>query len=165
MFKFIAYLKFLVKSTNAHGVHSPFVFNYVTQCLYSKKRFSRDKALNVLMNSIHYFQAEKVYLENNEAIKRKISNKFHQINFEDSPRDVLFINQLDKLGFHALLHERVFHNDSMILVNSIHANQKKQQDWAELTKLPEISVSIDMFYCGAIFIRKEQVKQHFTIRI
>ena len=32
----IAYIKFLVSSKNKHGVHSPFVFNLVTQCLYEK---------------------------------------------------------------------------------------------------------------------------------
>jgi predicted O-methyltransferase YrrM len=31
-----SYIKFLLKSTNQHGVHSPFVFNLVTKCLYDK---------------------------------------------------------------------------------------------------------------------------------
>lgn len=29
-----AYLKFLLRSTNQHGVHSPFVYNLVTKCFY-----------------------------------------------------------------------------------------------------------------------------------
>ena len=32
-----AYLKFLRKATNQHGVHSPFVYAFVTQCLYDRK--------------------------------------------------------------------------------------------------------------------------------
>ncbi len=35
-----SYLKFLVRSTNQHGVHSPFVFKLVTQCFYDKTNFS-----------------------------------------------------------------------------------------------------------------------------
>ncbi|MDP3353114.1 MAG: class I SAM-dependent methyltransferase [Flavobacteriaceae bacterium] len=33
--KFKSYFTFLLKSTNEHGVHSPFVFNLVTQCFYA----------------------------------------------------------------------------------------------------------------------------------
>lgn len=33
LFQFISYCKFLVKSTNQHGVHSPFVYDLVTKCL------------------------------------------------------------------------------------------------------------------------------------
>ena len=38
MFQLIAYIKFLLKSTNEHGVHSPFVFDLVTKCFYNKKK-------------------------------------------------------------------------------------------------------------------------------
>jgi predicted O-methyltransferase YrrM len=36
----VSYIKFLWQSTNEHGVHSPFVFKLVTQCLYDKKHYS-----------------------------------------------------------------------------------------------------------------------------
>ena len=32
-----SYFKFLLNSTNQHGVHSPFVFDLVTKCFYDKK--------------------------------------------------------------------------------------------------------------------------------
>jgi predicted O-methyltransferase YrrM len=32
----ISYLKFLLKSTSEHGIHSPFVFDFVTKCLNTK---------------------------------------------------------------------------------------------------------------------------------
>jgi hypothetical protein len=39
LFQGKAYFKFLWKSTNQHGVHSPFVFNLATKCFYDRKRY------------------------------------------------------------------------------------------------------------------------------
>ena len=38
MYQIIAYIKFLLKSSNQHGVHSPFVYNLLTKCLYKKEQ-------------------------------------------------------------------------------------------------------------------------------
>ncbi len=164
-FKPLSYLRFLLKSTNAHGVHSPFVFNYVTQCLYGQKRYSRDKFIDVLLKSIHFFNALNIHIENNKDLKSKIQEAFESVNFDKHPTDILFFGQLNNSSFYSLLKDGKLHNDSIILIDSIHENSGKEADWNELIQSPEITVSIDMFYCGAIFIRKEQVKQHFIIRI
>ena len=39
------YIKFLFTSTNQHGVHSPFIYNIVTQCFYDKKNYQAYKTL------------------------------------------------------------------------------------------------------------------------
>ena len=33
---FLSYIEFLLKSSNHHGIHSPFVFNFITKCLYDR---------------------------------------------------------------------------------------------------------------------------------
>ena len=45
LFAITSYLKFLLRSTNEHGVHSPFVFDLVTKCLYDKTQFPEYDAL------------------------------------------------------------------------------------------------------------------------
>ncbi|MBI9041372.1 O-methyltransferase [Lutibacter sp.] len=56
-FKISTYISFLLKSTNQHGVHSPFVYNLVTKCFYSKT--NRAKIL--------LFKKIKKHLKNNTS--------------------------------------------------------------------------------------------------
>ncbi|MEZ4809175.1 MAG: hypothetical protein R2819_02340 [Allomuricauda sp.] len=163
-YKLISYLKFLRKSTNAHGVHSPFVYKYVTQCLYSKKKWAKNKAIDVLLKSMAYFNAEHVHIAQPE-IQRMVGAKFPNIDFEGAVLDVLFVAQMDRTAFTGLLSSGKLHNDSIILIDAIHKNPKKQQKWKNLISSEKITVSLDMYHCGAIFIRREQVKEHFTVRI
>jgi len=51
-FKIKSYLFFLLKSTNEHGVHSPFVFNLITGCLYKKTHSSKISEFNLFSKKI-----------------------------------------------------------------------------------------------------------------
>ena len=164
-FFFFSYLNFLINSTNAHGVHSPFVFQYVTQCLYVRKRFHRDKSINILLKSIAYFKANNIHLTHNAPVQKIVGHVFPNVHFDTEPSDIIYTDLLDTARFEELLSKGKLHNDSMVLMEGIHQNEKKMEDWKTLIASPKITVSIDMFHCGAIFIRKEQVKEHFTIRI
>ena len=163
-FRFVSYLKFLAKSTNQHGVHSPFVFKYVTQCLYSKKRLHRNKSINVLLKTISHFNFDSVSV-NNKSIRELVKQNFPEVQFDKNTVDLLFMNELSASSFEKILSEGKLHNDSLILIDSIYANRQNLAQWHQLIALPEITVSIDMYYCGLISIRREQVKEHFRIRI
>lgn len=60
LYQIISYIKFLLKSTSSHGVHSPFVFNFITQSLN----------LKTTPNNINYknFKAFKKKLKNDNSI-------------------------------------------------------------------------------------------------
>jgi len=47
-----SYLKFLWNSSNAHGVHSPFVFDLVRKCFYDTKKYGEYKTLKKYRNSL-----------------------------------------------------------------------------------------------------------------
>jgi predicted O-methyltransferase YrrM len=47
-----SYLKFLWNSSNAHGVHSPFVFDLVRKCFYDTKKYSEYKTLKKYRDSL-----------------------------------------------------------------------------------------------------------------
>lgn len=65
--------------------------------------------------------------------------------------------------FHKLL--PTAKNNSIFIFDDIHWSPQMEEAWEEIKNHPEVSVSIDTFYWGLIFFRKEQAKQHFVIRL
>ena len=46
------YFKFIYKSSNQHGIHSPFVYDLVTKCFYDKTEFQEYKQLGTFRNEL-----------------------------------------------------------------------------------------------------------------
>ncbi len=162
-------IKFLLKSTNEHGVHSPFVFSYLTECLYAKPKLSKVKRENVLLKSIPYFGYQNFLVVGNPQLKERIklqmpNAKFHAPNPETAPVDLVYFRAPDQVGLEGLIQHKKLHNDSMLLVDSIHKTAKNVSEWNRMTSLACITVSMDLFYCGLLFVRREQEKEHFSIR-
>jgi len=159
-FKTISYIKFLLRSSNQHGVHSPFVYNFITKGLYTKetkkitiskhaelKKLSK-KEQKVFSKIIEYFKIDQLYfnvssLEKDSSIGIKL----------------LYINELNKKTF--------LKNDPnyFVVINKIHKNKNVGSIWRKLIRNKKATVTIDLFYFGLVFFRKEQVKEHFIIRV
>ncbi len=60
MYQIKEYIKFLLNSTNQHGVHSPFVYNFITKCLYDKTAY---KAYTKLLDYKKTLENSKTILQ------------------------------------------------------------------------------------------------------
>jgi len=56
------------------------------------------------------------------------------------------------------------HNDTILIFDDIHWSKEMEKAWNYIKEQKEVSVSIDLFYMGLVFFRKEQVKQNFILR-
>ena len=56
-------------------------------------------------------------------------------------------------------------NDSIIIIEDIRQSSTQFQYWKQLKSNPLVRVSIDTYWFGILCLRKEQNKEHFTIRI
>ncbi|WP_439131596.1 hypothetical protein [Polaribacter sp.] len=153
--------KFLIKSTNQHGVHSPFVFDFVTKGLYNNslqiKKFNEyhqlknlSKKKKIILSKItQYFKINTIYFD--DVSFSKLNSKNYAL---------LFVKNLNKILAFSNLNSK-----HIIVVDAIHQDKKMYQNWKKVTQNPNITVSIDLFYFGLLFFRKEQAKENFTIRV
>lgn len=56
------------------------------------------------------------------------------------------------------------HNNTIIILDDIHWSEGMEKAWKEIIQHEQVSVSIDLFQLGFVFLRKEQPKQHFNLR-
>lgn len=56
-------------------------------------------------------------------------------------------------------------NDSVWIFDDIHWSTDMEEAWEAIKNHPKVTVTIDTFQWGLVFFRKEQEKEHFTIRI
>ncbi len=166
LFQIKSYLKFLWNSKNEHGVHSPFVFHLVTKCFYDKielkpyfpefqNKTNKEKLLNRLF---HYFEfREGLYFSENKIANVSTNSKIDFI-FIDST----YFNA-NNIALADLLSQS--NNDTCFIFDSIYSSPKNNLLWKTIIQNPSFTVTIDTYLFGFAFIRKEQEKEHFVIRV
>lgn len=253
---FYAYLRFLFKSSNQYGVHSPFVYSFITKGLAdkdaeleqkvatcrnhfykskekikvtdygagSKFNSNRERSVSTLVKTagigkrkgrrlyqtLRYFrvnqileigtslgvataymshacpnsnittlegcpetarlaqeQFDKFQLSNIRLIEGEFS-KTLPLALEKAQYELIYFdgNHLKKPTldyFYQCLNHKT--ESSIFIFDDIHWSEEMEEAWELIKCNDEVSLSIDTFYWGMIFFKKERVKQHFTIRI
>lgn len=96
-------------------------------------------------------------------MEKRASSFFKDTTLNDSPPyDLVFLNHPDKTELERLILKRHLHNDSLVVVDAIN---KYPRAWKSCCAIQDITVSIDFYRCGTLFLRREQAKQHFIIRL
>ncbi len=257
LFQIKFYLKFLLKSKNKHGIHSPFVYQLVSDCFYDKtdkkwyktlhryrksllnnhtviaiedfgagskslrshQRKVSDIAKNAGITKIRaqllgrlstYFEAKHILeigtsvgigtaalsLSNpnstiitlegckNTATIAKENFEFFNLknievvvgNFSSTLAQTLNNKTFDLVFFdgnhqkqptidyfeQCLAHT---HHNSVFVFDDIYWSKGMQDAWQYIINHPKVTVSIDTYYWGLVFFRKEQVKEHFVVRV
>lgn len=55
--------------------------------------------------------------------------------------------------------------NSIVVMDDIHWSSGMEKAWLEICEKEEVSVSIDMFYKGLLFFKKDIKKEHFVLRV
>lgn len=154
-----------MQATNEHGVHSPFVYAYLTKCLYQKTRYSKNPVNDIILKTIGYFQYSNGLIHGNGVLNDEIRKNFPDFDLKSALSDIVYFENIPTLSIEFLLEKYPIPNHGALVFNGIYKSREANNYWQELIGSEKFTVSIDCYYCGILFIRKEQVKEHFRIRI
>ena len=165
LYRIRTYLQFLWNSKNEHGVHSPFIFLLVTKCFYAKTEMKpffsnfqvKTKKEKLLNRVFHYFEfQEGHYIHENKT------NASSDAKIDFVFVDVTYFN-INTLALDAILDKT--NNDTCLIFDGIYRSSANNLFWKTIIQNPNFTVTIDTFIYGFAFVRKEQVKEHFVIRV
>lgn len=112
-------------------------------------------------------QFQKLNLPHITSINSSFAESLAGLNSEEK-FDLIFIDGHHDgeatLGyFETLLKHK--HNDTVFVFDDIHWSPSMEMAWEHIKTHPDVQVTVDTFQWGLVFFRKEQVKQHFVIRV
>ncbi|WP_348677911.1 hypothetical protein [Flavobacterium coralii] len=179
---------FLWKSVNAHGLHSPFVYQVADKCFYrniSHLKYSRNslpdvpkEAVSILEKIITGLKPVKLYVPDDPkgtatALIREIAEVHNQQVWFFSPMapvpgtiDLAYFSAETNTSLPQLLNRinAVSGENSACIVGDIRKTPEAEAAWYEIINQPEATVSIDLYSVGLVFFRPGQAKQHFLVR-
>jgi predicted O-methyltransferase YrrM len=107
-------------------------------------------------------------LQNIELKEGNFDNELSSVIYHLSSIDFAFIDgnhrqEPTERYFHQLLTK--INNDSILVFDDIHWSLEMEAAWETIKNHSAVSCSIDLFFIGIVFFRKEfKEKQHFVIR-
>ncbi len=169
MISFFSYLRFLILSKKRHGLHSPFVYSYVTNCLL-KRDMCQKKVLGrtarIVLKSIAYFDARNLWVRPGDGqLQLSILKENTPSSFDISPFDLMYVEHPDDPLLHSHDLPQCTHNNSLIIIDNIYKTSRNNALWKSHYQSEKYPVTMDLYHCGILFFRSGQAKEHFRIRI
>lgn len=56
------------------------------------------------------------------------------------------------------------HSDTIFVFDDIHWSDEMEEAWEEIKRKPEVKITIDLFFFGIVFFKRELTKQDFVLR-
>lgn len=163
IFRILAYINYLIRSKNQHGIHSPFVFDFVTKGLYQKQK--NQKKINLKSANLNFSKSEEKLLHKIFNYF-KIDDGFNQIDTSTKNLDknlkIFYHNDLNNFRIDISNRNSLV---EMLIIRRIHQSKESEKKWEEIIKIEDATLTMDLFYFGLVFFRKEQRKEHFIIRV
>ena len=175
----LAYLRFWWQSTNEHGIHSPFLFQWVTLCLYQKssleiaiqnqeKTGNLNKKMLLWVRMLQYFDPKQLEIlgtekSSFEKINHLWKNQFPNIKPPEVPypfeklKMMVWTSQPDADW---LLEFQKNNPSQTILLFAYH----DPKGFSNLKKSFQNGVTIHLYHAFVVFFRNEQTAEHFAIR-
>ena len=114
------------------------------------------------------FQIRNFKFQNIEFINTEFSNYLNTNNQQPTTNNLIYFDgnhsKQATLDYFTHLLPSI-ENDTLWIFDDIHWSEEMEEAWEIIKNNPKVTVTIDTFQWGLVFFRKEQMKEHFIIRV
>ena len=168
LYKYFNYY-FNASNGKGHGVHSPFVFNFISSILNNKELKQEANYSNkyraLLIRMVAYYMPEVVM--EFEATPSNKADVLEEIENADTI-GLLHVKQNknaeDVISYFSAAIKKV-NTERILIFDGIHDSKEMENSWEAIKMHKEVKLTIDLYKLGIVFFRQEQLeKESFTIR-
>lgn len=156
---------FWLQAKNRHGIHSPFVYDFLDRGLYTLEQQQRKSQNRLLHAALAYFRPEKIWSSEmgaNHAGMEEFLNP--DADGHGTPWDFFVFEDPSQAIKVLLSNTHLWHNDSIVYIGNLRASGPAHEMWREITGHASIQVVLETYREGLLFFRTQQAKQYFKIR-
>ena len=167
LYKYFNYY-FNASNGKGHGVHSPFVFNFISSILNNKELKQEANYSNkyraLLIRMVAYYMPEVVM--EFEATPSNKADVLEEIENADTI-GLLHVKQNknaeDVISYFSAAIKKV-NTESILIFDGIHDSKEMENSWEAIKMHKEVKLTIDLYKLGIVFFRQEQLeKENFII--
>ena len=159
-------LNFWRKARNRHGVHSPFIYDFLDKGLYRKDLKSLPPQQRLLIAAADHFNPVTAgTCDLQSPMAAWLGSQRPHLLWGSPPTD-LFICDSPGKNLIAFIEGRdTWGNDTVVFVGNVRKNQETYACWSRAISHPAVRVILETYPAGLLFFRTQQARQHFRIRI
>jgi hypothetical protein len=165
------YFNYYYKAANGkgHGVHSPFVFSFISSVLNNEAlsvEAAHSNKYRALVNRMIAFYKPSAVME----LEAASSNQVHALKEIDNAETIgLFYLKQNKNAADLMMYFNTaikkLNTESILVFDGIHNSKEMEASWETIKIHYDVKLTIDLYKLGIVFFRKEQLeKENFTIR-
>ncbi|MGA9238427.1 hypothetical protein [Robiginitalea sp.] len=156
---------FWFQAKNKHGVHSPFIYEFLDRAVYTKALKQGVSRQRLLRAARVHFNPKRIWwvsnLPGNSGIR---GNLEVDSTLQGPPFDLLVFDKPSHEVGEILSDPGQWHNDSIVYLGNLRGSASTYALWEQISLHPSVRVVVESYREGLLFFRKEQAKQHFKIR-
>ena len=154
------------KAHNRHGVHSPFIYNFLDRGLYRKDLKNLQPQQRLLLAAADHFKpATAEACDPQSPLAAWLRSERPDISPESSPVDLFICDCPGKNLIDFIDRRGAWENDTVVFVGNLRKNSGSSAYWQKAVGHPAVRVVLETYPAGLLFFRIQQARQHFRIRI
>jgi hypothetical protein len=160
------YIKQLIKhygsATLIDVLHSPFVFKFYNDCIKKKGNVSvpdvATPSAGYIPKRVETILARFISQNPNAVVTDNINNITRGVPFILTITENCSLKSLEQVLSTA-------HNDSCCILRNMYHSPTSAEYWNKVKRLTGVTATVDLFFVGFVFVRKEQRRQEFRLRL